>query len=134
MNDMMMPPDPSDPSRQPSPEEIARREELGKKIEAAEAPLRHLGLYIQGAMVDKIPVHDPIFGDQEKEAIALICMVGEAAWDDRVQNPEKDDIEAEFRKMQTTTERETFEEKRQKIQEALDNGDDILGMLNPDEE
>lgn len=123
----------------PDPEEEARKaaeqfEELFRsKVDGVEAAARRCGLHVHdlgltlGPRID----HDPITGEHTMDGMQPVMVgnfaVGDAAWSDRIQNPQQDSTEAEFRKMAVEAEKEKFEETRAELERRLREGKDLLG-------
>lgn len=119
--------DPIDPNQDPSkPDPMDQFGELFReKADELENAARKVGLYIRDAGLTMIPTHD--ITSPLAPALVANFTVGDQAWGDRVQNPDKNSTEAEFRKMAVEMEKDKFEETKAELERRLREGKDILG-------
>lgn len=113
-----------DDDDKPSPEDVYG-EIFREKADELEPVARRVGLYMRdaGLAMNPIPNDDGTHG----AAMIVNMTVGDAAWSDRVQNPEQDSTEAEFRKMAVEMEKDKFEETKAELERRLREGKDLLG-------
>lgn len=97
-----------------------------EKADALESAARKVGLYIRDAGLTMVPTPTDT-GMEMRPVMIGNFSVGDQAWSDRVQNPEQDSTETEFRKMAVETEKEKFEETRAELERRMREGKDLLG-------
>lgn len=102
-----------------------------EKADELENAARKVGLYLRDAGLTMVP---NLHGDVAMEpALIANFTVGDQAWSDRVQNPEQNSTEAEFRKMAVEMEKDKFEETRAELERRLREGKDLLGSDDDDD-
>lgn len=97
-----------------------------EKADALESAARKVGLYIRDVGLTMGPVHTDE-GIQVQPVMVGNFTVGDQAWSARVQNPEQDTTETEFRKMAVEMEKDKFEETRAELERRMREGRDLLG-------
>lgn len=109
------------------PEDEVRRQAFHQEIDTLmeragdelDEDLRKIGLYVQGRQVAQ--VHTP-FG--MKPALVLSANVGEIAFRSRVQDPEMDKIDRQFREIAAEDQVNGFLETRRELAKELEEGID----------
>lgn len=104
-------------------------EEAQRLIEDLENASRKLGLYADQIVVGvpSLPGHVPGDPDEEEKVVVVANFtIGDVAWSDRVQNPQADETDMEFRKMAVDLEKDQFEAKRAEIERRLKEGKPIF--------
>lgn len=120
-------PDPDD-DHDPQQEMIEQYSEIFRaKADELEAAGRKVGLYIRDAGLTMIPMPHGAPDMEINPAMVVNFTVGDQAWSDRIQNPEQDSTETEFRKMAVEMEKDKFEETRADLERRLREGKNILG-------
>lgn len=112
-----------DPDTEPNPDD--ENIELFTKIEPLEDAARQIGLYLEEAGV--------IQNQTGEQAIFVNFAIGDVAFSDRVQHPERYTVDTEFRNMQTNMARDDFLDARARIAEALKKGEDPFAQQDEDE-
>lgn len=115
--------------------------ELQLAMGEADAALQKLGLYVEGTMPYPDPQHGGWMG-------VMVCSIGDVAFSDRVQNPEKYAVDKTFGSIEHDAAKDTFLDRRAQIEAniaagraPLDNGvptdkwddDDIPELDDPPE-
>ncbi len=125
---MYSPPDPGDPN-DPNEDEIrsealkARANLLLERSRSFDDELRQIGLYVDDMSV--VAIDGP---DGPEVALAVTAEIGDVAFSKRVQDPEQDDVDDEFRQMQVSMANDEFLDNRDKIQKAIKEGRDPLDL------
>lgn len=105
---------------EPSDEQINHAHE---KAEELEGLARRLGLYVEGFQLGVTEVEDGSL----KMLIIAEFLPGDVAWSNRVQDPETDQMDVEFRAIQSDLEADEFENYRRQLAERLEASDDEEG-------
>jgi hypothetical protein len=100
MSDLM------DPNPERDPELVAAQLVTGH----LEPGLRKIGLYLDNTEMRRLP--------DGTVAVAVDTLMGDLAFSDRVQNPERHGIDAEFRQLRREMEKDTFEQRKQQLLEG----------------
>lgn len=109
-------------------------EDAQRLMEELENAARKLGLYAENLAIG-VPSGGPyasLLGDGEKVVVVAQFTVGDIAWSDRVQNPQQEDADMEFRKMAVDLEKDAFEAKRAELERKLKEGKPIFGDEDDD--
>jgi hypothetical protein len=101
-------------------------EEAQRLMEELENSARKLGLYADNLAIG-VPMGGPNLDDEERMVVVGQFTIGDIAWSDRVQNPQADETDMEFRKMAVDLEKDAFEAKRLEIERKLKEGKPIFG-------
>lgn len=122
MSDML--PDPNDPN---DPENIVRgeafrqaAEQLMERAGAMKERAEKIGLYIEGPP-HIIEVPTP-FGS--RPALVQQFQIGRVAYQKRIQDPESDKFDDQFRVMEVEAQDDAFLDERERIRKALEEGRD----------
>lgn len=104
-------------------------EKLAPVIEKLQEEARKIGLYVSAAFLQPDPMTIP--GEKTEPRIIVTFAVGDVAFSDRVQNPEQDEVEDQFRGIEHGMVRD-------QVEEIKGSGRDLLASLrdidNEDEE
>lgn len=90
-------------------------EKVDEKLRELQEVTRKFGLYLQGATLGIDEKGDEETGEKYHKLYAQF-LVGDIAWSSRVQDPEQDKIDNEFRSIAVGTVEDDFEEIRKKYQ------------------
>lgn len=102
-------------------------EEARKLMEELENAARRIGLYAENIAIG-VPIGGPNIPEGEEQMVLVAQFtLGDIAFSDRVQNPQADETDMEFRKMAVDLEKDQFEAKRQEIERKLKEGKPIFG-------
>lgn len=129
MSDMLPPPDDDDDEMH----DEAFRAEASVLMERAEHVAEHaktLGLYAEGPpQITSVPTP---FG--MKPALVQQFQIGRIAFQPRVQDPESEKFDDQFRVMEIQTQDDAFLDERQRIADALARGEDPYAVEDEDDE
>lgn len=99
-------------------EDEARREALEQLAQRVQAEAEKLGLYAEDIRIGRAGMPgDEETGPSGPMVLVAHFMVGELAWADRVQNPEKVETDKAFKTMVVDLEEQEFEETRRRLLE-----------------
>ena len=113
------------------PNDPFNEQNLTDVMEKLQEETRKMGLYVSTAVLHQEPVHDPALaaaGEKPQTKLIVSFTLGDIAFSDRIQNPEKDQVEDQFREIEHGTIRDQVEDIKGSGRDLLDS------MRNLDEE
>lgn len=99
------------------------QEFLKKTMESLEQAARKIGLYVESAGTGVVP-------GQDVNLLVVTFTLGEVAFSDRVQNPDKDAAESEFRTMAVQTEEEIFNQLQEDLRKKHQIQEEVRKMIS----
>jgi hypothetical protein len=109
-------------TNQPDPEEFMA--EMQPRLDGIEQAAQKLGLYMQGYGFAQVPAED---GGAATTVAAVTFIIGDQAFSDRVQNPEKYEQDKELQTMFKESSLDEAEILKEQLRKAVEEGGDIFG-------
>lgn len=119
-----------DPDEEPSPIPEAIRDAadvLGERFKDVPDELRKIGLYLEG---EPQLVMVPSQMGPPRAALVAQFVIGRVAFSKRVQDPDTDQMNDQFRVMEVQAEDDAFLDERQRIADALARGEDPYAVTD----
>lgn len=96
-------------------------EELRTLVEAVSEDLRKIGLYMNGVAVNIDTDEDP---DNRSHTLMVQCSIGAVAFSNRVQAPEEDQFDTEFKKIELGAQDDHITDILKRYEKGYDLGED----------
>lgn len=99
--------------------------ELQRRFEAVDDELRKLGIYVNSAiLMVMVNPNAPLGANPMVTILQVEASIGKVAFAPRVQHPESESIELEFRNLEQSYQNDEFLDQRNRIAQALAEGRD----------